>query len=144
MSAAIVRSDAGEPVRERHRFRPGLRRGGQDAEVEQDPVGEAEPGLVVPPAVPGALLAFPAGGGELVQVSDGQLVKAAAGLDQQPGRDLRCVRGPDPLAEPELRRGLQDTGKVLAQRGSLKFPPEAGESCVLAGSRSRAADARGA
>lgn len=69
-------------------------------------MSEAEPGLVVPPALPGALFAFPAGGGKFFQVGGGQLIKAPSGLDQQPGRDLRRVRGPDPLAEPELGRGV--------------------------------------
>ena len=73
------------------------------------------PDWVVPPALPGALLAFPPGGGELVQVGGGQLAEPAAGLDQQPGRDLGRVRSRDPVAEPGLGRGVQDAGEVLVQ-----------------------------
>jgi len=81
-------------------IRAELRRGGQDGEVEQDPVGEADPGLVVPPALPGALLAFPSGGGESVEVGGGQLAEAAAGLDQSgpplPPWRTRRARPPRP------------------------------------------------
>jgi len=100
------------------------------------PLGRSLPARAGPPAssgpalpgwaLPGALLAF-AAGGELVEVGGGQLTEAPAGLDQQPGRDLGRVRGPDPLAEPELRRGVQNTGEVLAERGAAQLAPQAGD-----------------
>ena len=53
-----------------------------DVEVEQHGVGAHDRGPVVTPALPCRRFTGPAGGGQLVEVADGELVEGAAGLDQ--------------------------------------------------------------
>ncbi|HZJ03843.1 MAG TPA: hypothetical protein VFD59_00030 [Nocardioidaceae bacterium] len=56
--------------------------------MEQHLPGGVACAAVVLPGAAGAILPSPAGHREVAQVRFGELVQAAAGLDQQPGDDL--------------------------------------------------------
>ena len=109
------RPHLGQPLGERDR----ATRAGQlvdDAEMEQHPLGVADRGQIVMVVFPGPLLPVAAGRGELGQVSQGELVQAPSGLDQQPGRHLRSGGEPDPFGEPQIGGRGHEPVQVSGQR----------------------------
>ena len=123
---------------------PVGRRHLDDPEVEQHGPGGVQEAAVVGPVPAAALAPGPERRFGVVQVADGKVVQAAAGLDQQPDDDPLGRPGADVRGESQLGGGLLVSVEVRLQPGAAGELDQAGELAARPGSHSRGGAGRAA